>query len=164
MARSGRMACGESGTAPCGFPYPPLSLWRCDMANARYDQTPIIVKNTDWISGRIIAFLVSGATFDSTDKKFSDLTCQRVNVGEILGRSVGPNGEALGLPAVFNVTPRGGPYQVILCWDQAQPDYDVLGFYDTDIDGNTLQLINNATYVYRAADADASGIGTWFVF
>jgi hypothetical protein len=137
------------------------------MANAKYDQTSTIMSGQDWVGGRIMAYLLEGAVYDKTHQTLNQAqagAAQR-NVTEILNRSVGSGGEALGRAAAFSVTPKGAPYQVILAWDRNQPEMSVLAFYDEDDAGGPIGLQNNGTLIVRPENYDpAVGVGAWFVF
>jgi len=137
------------------------------MANARYDHTGVLMSGSDWVGARILAYLFAGATFDSTNKLLSEVQVAGVeqrNVTTIDNRSVGPNGEMMGIPAMFSVTAKGSPYQVVLTWDQGLVDDQyVLAYYDQDEVGDPLGLQNNGTLIVRPTDYDpATGVGTWF--
>ena len=137
------------------------------MPNSKYDHTSSIIAGPGWMAGRIVAFLFEHAVFDKTDTLLSEVksggAVQR-NVTEIQNRSVGENGEAFGLSALFNVTQKGSPYQMVLAWDRHESDMAVLAFYDEDEGGEPIGLQNNGTLVVRPMDFDqATGLGTWFV-
>ena len=136
------------------------------MANAKYDNTNQIMSANEWVGARVKAYLFEGASFDKTHTLLSQVRAgatQR-NVTEIQNQAMGPDGAALGLPAMFNMTPKGSPYQVVLAWDQNQADMLVLAYYDEDELGDDLALLNNGTFIVRPSDFDqATGVGTWFV-
>jgi hypothetical protein len=136
------------------------------MPNSKYDHTSTLMSGSQWVSARILAYLLEGATFDAADQTMADVKAggaQQRNVTEIQNRSVGDGGAMQGLPAMFNVTPKGSPYQVVLAWDQNMGDQSVLAYYDEDESGGDLGLQNNGTLVVRPTDFDqATGVGTWF--
>lgn len=138
------------------------------MPNAKYDHTSVIISGNDWIKNRVRAFLLEGAVFDPAHTVLSDVkegATQR-NVTEIQNKSVGSGGAALGVSALFNVTPKGDAYQVVLVLDRGPTEPSpVLAFYDEDGEGSPIGLQNNGTLIVRPQDFDpATGLGTWFVF
>ena len=137
------------------------------MPNAKYDHTSTVITGEQWRGDRIRAYLFEGAVFDpahTTLGQAREGAVQKNNT-EIMSRSVGPAGEALGVSALFNVTPKGGPYQMVLAWDRGGPDMTVLAFYDEDENGEEIALANNGSLIIRPKDFDPpTGLGTWFVF
>jgi hypothetical protein len=137
--------------------------------NSKYDHTSTVLTGANWAGGRIFALLFENADFDSThttiDQVKSEGGVQR-NIAQIPNRSVGPDGEALGVSAQFNVTPKGSPYQVVLAWDQGPgKEMAVLAFYDEDEAEGEIALQNNGTLIVRPMDFDPdTGLGTWFLF
>jgi hypothetical protein len=135
------------------------------MANSKYDHTSTIMSGSEWPAARIMAYLFEGAVYDKAHKTLDEVrtgATQR-NATEIQNRSMGENGECKGLPAVFSVTPKGDPYQVVLAWDHGTSVMDVLAFYDEDEASEPLGLQNNGTFIVRPTDVDpVTLVGTWF--
>ena len=137
------------------------------MPNSKYDHTNVIMDGEDWAQGRILAYLYEGAVFDKGHKFLSEVRegAMQRGVTEVQNRSIGENGEAYGLPAMFNATAQGGPFQAVLAWDLNQDEMQVIAFYDEDEDGGDLALQNNGTFILRPEDYDqAAGRGVWFSF
>jgi hypothetical protein len=134
------------------------------MSNTKYDHTSTIMSGSDWVRGRIVAYLFDGAVFVPTHKLLSEVRtgATQKNITEIQNRIVGDQGGLLGLPAQFTVTPKGTPYQMVIAWDLNQPEQQVLAFYDEDEAGGDIGLLNNGTLIVRPTDFDtATGRGTW---
>lgn len=137
------------------------------MSNYKYTQTSTLMSGPVWLGGRINAWLLSGAVYNKTHTLISQVRVGATlkNVTDIPNLGVGGEGQAFGSAAQFAVTPKGGPYQLILTWDQNLGDQRVLIFCDEDGVGNPIALENNGTLIVRPQDYDPStGLGTWFLF
>lgn len=138
------------------------------MPNTKYAHTSVIMSGSDWTGGRVKAYLLEDAVFDADHTLLADVKAgaTQANVTEIQNKSIGPGGAALGVSALFNVTPKGDEYQVVLAWDRGPGvPMPVLAFFDEDGDGGPIALQNNGTLIVRPENFDpATGLGTWFTF
>ena len=138
------------------------------MSNAKYDNVTQMTASGElnWAGDLIRAVLCQGATFDASHKALTDVMtppAQTITSMLVNGRSLGPNGEALGMAVSYPRTFKDIEYQVILVKDQGRPEVPVVAFYDENEDGSPITLLNNGTLIVRPVGGD--GItGTWFTF
>jgi hypothetical protein len=141
------------------------------MANAKYDYLTEMMATGmfSWPSDHILALLMKGVTFYSTDKRLSEVQARvgaiHMATSEVTSRYVASDGSAIGLPATFTMVPRAIDYQVLLVKDEGTPDPALVAFYDVDQGDAPLRLINNGTLIVRPVDIPGSEIptvGVWF--
>jgi hypothetical protein len=122
------------------------------VANQKYDNLTVMMTTGpfNWVGNPINAYLMTGATFDTTDILLSDTGGQVLLYVPVPGRAVGPTGALLGLPVSFNRVPKDEEFQVVLAKDEgATNSPHVIAFYDEDANGDPLLLQNNGTLIVR---------------
>lgn len=141
------------------------------MANQKYDQV-VTMSGTgelNWAGDHILGLLTKGVAFTSAHTLLSEAMvpagASQISVSEIQSRSLGAEGEAMGLPAVYNKVPKETDYQMLLVKDIGTGDPLLLAFYDENVNSDPLRLINNGTLIVRPVEivgADPPTIGMWF--
>lgn len=123
------------------------------MANEKYSQvTDLLAQGKlNWEGHNIEACLVTGATFDEDNRKFSELDSPVVAKAMIQGRVVAPGGECLGYSVFFPTAEAEVPYQVVVIQNLGNGDGEssLLVWYDTAEDGGPLEMENVGTLVIR---------------
>lgn len=119
--------------------------------NDNYDQLEDLVTNgtLKWETDSIKAVLYRNATFNAAHKKATDIQGERVAISPIQGRSVGPNGEAFGLPVSFRYVPKQTQFQMVLMQEIQPQDFNLLAWIDTDEGGAALTVVRGGTLIIR---------------
>jgi hypothetical protein len=121
------------------------------MTNQNYAQVmDLLATGTlHWDTDSIIALLVTGASFDATNKRFSDLGASLVTRAPIQGRWIAEGGLAMGLPAAFSMVAPGTPFQVVVAQDNGSADPVLLSYLDENADGDPIEVQRGGTLVVR---------------
>lgn len=130
------------------------------MANAKYDQfTDLLMQaKLNWIANQIVGVLVTGATFETADKKLADVGVA-VKMAPIQQRWIAPGGKCMGLPAVFQAVP-AGTYQLVVCQMLGPTNFNVLAWYDTNTGGDTMTLESQGSLIVRPGQLPDPPVGT----
>jgi hypothetical protein len=125
------------------------------MANSKYNQVIDLVASgrLNWPGSIILGCLVTDASFNAANKKFSDLGVNTKATTRIQGLSLAPGGMCMGYPAFFNTVEGGVDYQMILVQDVGGNNPNLLAFYDTDETGGAIRLDHTGTLVVRPTTA-----------
>jgi hypothetical protein len=137
------------------------------MANAKYDNLiPLLASGRlNWPADLIQAFLVTGAVFDKTDQRLSDMTGTIAGMTPMSERLVDPvNGSLLGFPASFDLASANTAYAILLAKEDGSQDPWLLAFYDRDEGGNPLTISLGGTLTLRPEGSDPSTPGVWVEF
>jgi hypothetical protein len=109
------------------------------MANQQYDQLEsLIADGMNWESVTVYSFLFSGATFDPTEKRVSQVG-QWIKREPLQGKFI-DGGDLCGQPAVFYMVAPDTEYQVILAYDDGRSDPLLLGFFDEGYDAAPITV------------------------
>lgn len=128
------------------------------MANSKYAQVIDLLAQGkfNWVSDSVLGILVTGATFNAANKKLSELGATQIATTPINGRYLAEGGACMGLPAFFPTINGDTDYQLVLALALGGYAYDpdLLAFFDTDEEDESLHLDTTGTLVVRPTAVD----------
>jgi hypothetical protein len=137
------------------------------MANAKYDNlVPMLASGRlNWPADMIQAFLVTGAVFDATDQRLSDMTGTIAFMTPMPERAVDQvTGSFLGFPTSFDLAQADVEYSVIIAKEDGSKNPWLIAFYDEDEEGDPLTIALAGTLTLRPEGSDPGTLGVWVQF
>lgn len=137
------------------------------MANAKYNNLTVLMTTgkLNWAGDAIVAFLMTGVTYDATDVTLTDAGGTRMGMVPIARRSVDADGSLLGGAVSFSNMPKDTDFQMLIAKDLGPGTVpSLIAFYNSDADDVGLRLKNNGTLIVRpeqALPAEDTGQGAW---
>jgi hypothetical protein len=137
------------------------------MANQKYNNLTALLTSgrLNWAADAIMAYLFTGASFDATDVKVTDVGGSRLAQVPITRRSVGEDGSLLGGAVSFGNMPGDVPFQMVIGKDFGPGvEPEVIAFYNTGDNNEPLTIKNAGTLIVRpeqSLPAEDTGQGTW---
>jgi hypothetical protein len=139
------------------------------MANAKYDNLNVLLSTgkLNWMNDVITGVLVSGVTYNASDKTVADAigdTGHNLSKLPVQGKEVGPDGSFRGWPIAFQAVEAGESYQMLLVKDSFSGSGELLAFFDTDDADNQLAVANSGTLILRpivVQGAEPPLLGVW---
>lgn len=121
------------------------------MTNQNYAQvTDLLTAGTlRWDTDSILALLVSGASFDASNKLLADLGVAVITRAPIQGRWIGEGGFAMGLPAAFQKVAAGTIFQVIVAQDNGTANPVLLSYMDETTEGGDITVQRGGALIIR---------------
>jgi len=136
------------------------------MANEKYDNLMVMMTTgkLNWAGDAIVAYLMTGVTFDAADASLPEVGGSQLGVVPITRRSVTTDG-LLGGAVSFAYMPKDTDFQMLIAKDSGPGTTpSLLAFYDSDDQGEPLRLKNTGTLIVRPQTllpAEDTGLGVW---
>jgi hypothetical protein len=121
------------------------------VSNQKYAQfmSLLATGRLNWLTDTIQAVLVKDAAFDVNDKVLSDVG-QAIKTVPVTGRAV--VGQAfIGDPVFFPDVAGEQAFQVVIVQNRGTSNPNVIAWYDTTSDNDTISVANPGTLVVRPA-------------